>query len=40
MKRKRAVKDKQIIISRLDKGEKGTNLAQELASASSRSLTY
>ena len=31
-KRKRAVlsiKDKQIIISRLDKGEKGTNLAQE-----------
>ena len=32
MKRKRAVlsiKDKQIIISRLDKGEKGTNLAQE-----------
>ena len=30
-KRKRAVlsiKDKQIIISRLDKGEKGTNLAQ------------
>ena len=32
MKRKRAVlsiKDKQIIFSRLDKGEKGTNLAQE-----------
>ena len=31
-KRKRAIpsiKDKQIIISRLDKGEKGTNLAQE-----------
>ena len=31
-KRKRTVlsiKDKQIIISRLDKGEKGTNLAQE-----------
>ena len=31
-KRKRAVlsiKDKQIIISRSDKGEKGTNLAQE-----------
>ena len=31
-KRKQAVlsiKDKQIIISRLDKGEKGTNLAQE-----------
>ena len=31
-KRKRAVlsiKDKQIIISRLDKGEKGTNLTQE-----------
>ena len=31
-KRKRAVlsiKDKQIVISRLDKGEKGTNLAQE-----------
>ena len=31
-KQKRAVlsiKDKQIIISRLDKGEKGTNLAQE-----------
>ena len=31
-KRKRAVlsiKDKQIIISRLDKGEKGTSLAQE-----------
>ena len=31
-KRKRAVlsiKDKQIIISHLDKGEKGTNLAQE-----------
>lgn len=32
MKRKRAVpsiNDKEIIISRLDKGEKGTNLAQE-----------
>jgi len=31
-KQKRAalsIKDKQIIISRLDKGEKGTNLAQE-----------
>jgi len=31
-KRKRAVlsiKDKQLIISRLDRGEKGTNLAQE-----------
>jgi len=31
-KRKRAtlsIKDKQIIISHLDKGEKGTNLAQE-----------
>ena len=31
-KRKRAIrsiKDKQIIISRLDKGETGTNLAQE-----------
>ena len=24
-----SIKDKQIIISRLDKGEKGTNLAQE-----------
>ena len=33
MKRKRSVlsmKDKQIIISRLDKGEKGTNLALEI----------
>jgi len=33
-------KDKQISFTRLDKGEKGTNLAQELVSVSSRSLTY
>jgi len=35
-KRKRAVlsiKDKQIIFSRLDKGEKGTNLAQEFGTS-------
>ena len=38
-KRKQAVlsiKDKQIIISRLDKGEKGTNLAQEFGISKQR----
>ena len=38
-KRKRAVlsiKDKQIIISRLDKGEKETNLAQEFGISKQR----
>ena len=41
-KRKRAVlsiKDKQIIISRLDKGEKGTNLAQEFG-ISKQQISY
>ena len=41
-KRKRAllsIKDKQIIISRLDKGEKGTNLAQEFG-ISKQQISY